>query len=116
MSNGMDPLGASTPRARNGDPETSHEAAASLEPEDLTTTKHKILQRLETYGNLTDVELVDMVKASPSGVRTRRHELVEAGLVEFAGEFAKPNGNRRHRTWTLTGAGQRMAERIRRGA
>jgi hypothetical protein len=36
---------------------------------------------------------------SESGLRTRRNELVEAGLVRWSGQYKKMNSGRRGRMW-----------------
>lgn len=92
--------------ARNTDPHTSHQAAAS--------TTEKALSRLETYvlaifqngggiQQLTDEELVRIVEnngypASPQGIRTARVELSRRGLIEVVGE-SKSKFGRRCRVW-----------------
>lgn len=77
------------PTARHTDPTTSHAAAASVT--DLTATKTAILKALKRPG--TDVALVERYRnlksaprASESGIRTRRCELVDAGLVIDSGK------------------------------
>lgn len=80
---------------RNSDPHTSHLAALSeSDPEHTSRTKEAILVILK-YQAMTDSEMIrvyrdlvefgDAPKASDSGLRSRRSELVAAGLVEFAG-------------------------------
>lgn len=83
------------PHARTTDPETSHAAARSVK--NLTEIKIKILEVLETPQ--TDHDLVFNIRAttdwlvSESGVRSRRAELVQAGLVEDSGSRVKlPTG------------------------
>jgi hypothetical protein len=71
-------------RARNTDPHTSHEAAASVLR--IRETQQRILTSLRTHGPLTDEQISHVAfeegwYTSPSGLRTRRSELVEAGLV-----------------------------------
>ena len=85
------------PRARLFDPDTSHTAARSVT--NVTEIQHRIWTLLYHYGPLTDSQLVAMLDdiASPSGVRTRRAELVKAGLVA------------RHDQDGTTGTGRRCA-------
>lgn len=70
--------------ARRTDPITSWAAtwADSGDPK----LRNVILSALETFGPLSHDQLIDLVGAvrpvSPSGVRTRTHELVGLGLVE----------------------------------
>jgi hypothetical protein len=73
------------PHARTLDPSTSHAAALSVSR--ITGTKEAILSILTSP--MTDVELIDRYyaksdlgiapTASPSGIRSRRAELVEQG-------------------------------------
>ena len=66
--------------ARRDDPDTSHAAAASVTA--LTATRLAIIDVLATYGPATDETIAlhyDGPPASPSGLRTRRSELVRAG-------------------------------------
>jgi hypothetical protein len=76
------------PRARKTDPQTSHDAAESVER--VTDTQLYILQALRKPR--TDVQLVEAYgklkrapRASESGIRSRRAELVRKGLVVDAG-------------------------------
>lgn len=83
---------ATTAHARRTDPETSHAAAASVA--DLRTSQKAVLRVLRSRpsAGFTDEELVfhyqakrvsvDHPRQSESGIRTRRAELVAAGLVE----------------------------------
>ena len=72
-------------RARNTDPITSHEAAYSVG--DVTDTQAYILRVLEKRPR-TDSELIEAYRnykraprASESGIRSRRAELVGKGVV-----------------------------------
>lgn len=94
--------------ARTTDPETSHEAAASVK--DLRASQKMIYEILERYGPMTDIELVHYRWAMPgtiseSGVRTRRSELVAMGLVEESGKYGKTTHGRRAIIWRVK-AGQ----------
>lgn len=56
----------------------------------MTETQHKVLAILREYGPLSDYGIMHVAKAhqlytSPSGLRTRRAELVEMGLVVDSG-------------------------------
>lgn len=84
------------PAARNTDPGTSHAAAGSVR--NLTATQEGILKALnrprtdvdlaEAYNNLRGVP-----RASDSGLRSRRSELVAQGLVKDTGSRIKlPSG------------------------
>jgi hypothetical protein len=85
-----------TAHARRTDPVTSHEAAASVQH--ITRTQLMILAALRERGPLTDEQLVlhfrGLSVASPSGLRSRRAELVEAGLVHPHGYGLTASGRR----------------------
>lgn len=107
--------------ARQSDPDTSHEAAASVG--NLTGRQGAILRFLENnlekmmaMGNLrkshfTDFTLVQayqerfktMIDGYPnqsdSGIRTRRKELVERGLIEDSGMRVKMPSGRKAIVW-----------------
>ncbi len=76
------------PHARHTDPKTSHDAAASVT--NLTATQQAILK---CYNRpRTDVSLVEAYRnlksaprASESGIRSRRAELVGQGLIKDTG-------------------------------
>ena len=71
--------------ARNSDPDTSVEAADKASTR-LTQKQQQILDVLTAHGPMTDEQLVfALPRWSPSGVRSRRAELVERGLVENSG-------------------------------
>ena len=89
------------PHARTTDPETSHEAAMSVT--NITPLKYEILQRLMTP--MTDTDLYQLLTTNSrlivteSGVRSRRAELVQAGLVRDTGERIKLATGRRAIVW-----------------
>lgn len=88
--------------ARNTDPITSHEAAASLV--DTTEIQRYVLKALskprndkqiaEAYLGMKKAPLV----ADESTIRSRRNELVKAGLVRNSGRFDY-SGPRRTIIW-----------------
>lgn len=84
------------PRARHTDPTTSHMAAASLSDQGIATLRALILQLLRAHGPLTDEQLLELAAGagSPSGLRTRRSELVRDGLVIPAGYGTTRAGRR----------------------
>jgi hypothetical protein len=99
-----------TAHARATDPHTSHEAAASVAGERLRASQQAVLVELSRRPHgLTDVELVELYalaaeigrvpRQSPSGIRSRRHELVEAGLVVDTGVRIKLDSGRRAIVW-----------------
>ena len=96
--------------ARLTDPETSHQAAASVD--NITATQTAILKLLGAFP-MTDEELVlhydqqirmgadsyDFPRASASGIRTRRAELVQLGFVKDSGQRAKMASGRNAIVW-----------------
>ena len=98
------------PHARTSDPVTSHEAAESVGK--LTATKGAILWLFEKFGQLTDEQLQnhyrrisaqgDAPRASESGVRSRRAELVAAGLLFDSGNRVKMESGRNAIVWAST--------------
>lgn len=91
--------------ARATDPETSHEAARNVE--NIKGTQQLIINLLRMFGPMTDDRIWDYaqdstVLVSPSGLRTRRHELVTLGLVEDSGERATLSTGRRSIIWRAT--------------
>jgi hypothetical protein len=89
--------------ARTSDPETSHEAAASVGEVRLSQTY--VYTVLSHAGPSTDEELVRRYAASPhpmqspSGIRSRRAELARLGMVEFTGEKRRMSTGRLARVW-----------------
>lgn len=70
--------------ARLTDPDTSHLAAQSVT--NYHNVQHAILDVVARWGPLTDEDIADRVrslpiKTSPSGLRTRRKELVALGML-----------------------------------
>lgn len=77
-------------RARNTDPQTSRDAADSIEGIS-GRQRRKILATIWRIGPATDEEILaalpsDGVHVSPSGARTRRSELVDDGIVFDTGQ------------------------------
>jgi hypothetical protein len=96
------------PNARKSDPTTSFEAAASVT--NLNATKQAIIDELAELGPQIDEDLVDGILfergesfASESGIRSRRAELVRAGLVVDSGERRKMASGRSSIVWKLAG-------------
>lgn len=92
------------PRARAGDPETSVEAAQSVR--DRSILQEAILKILKRYGAKTDERiaqyLFDMGMATtPSGMRTRRRELVQMGMVQDTGKRRRTKAGRNSIVWGL---------------
>ena len=101
------PLDFDRPRARAGDPGTSHQAAASATERTITEMHGRILRLLDVMGPCTDERLAAWYADqfddpfTPSGLRTRRHELVEMGRVEWTGDTARLTTGRQGRVWRL---------------
>ena len=90
--------------ARSTDPSTSHEAAASVE--DLRESQTRVLAFIARHGPITDEDLARVVRGeqfaiSPSGLRTRRSELVHLGLVRDSGKRTLTNAGRRTILWEV---------------
>lgn len=97
--------------ARNTDPSTSHSAARSVQ--NITATQQAIMKLLQIQP-MTDQRLVefytaqirmgadarDFPRASESGIRSRRAELVDAGLVKDSGAREKLESGRSAVVWT----------------
>ena len=100
-------------RARTGDPYTSHLAAASVK--EISAAQARLLALYGQFGDLTDTELARHYQLfvdehtfppiSPSGLRSRRHELVEAGRIYDTGIRARTPSGRACIAWGLTERG-----------
>ena len=94
-----------SPVARNTDPDTSHEAAASVRNPGLD--REKVYAALGE-GPMTDEEILERCHAhyattiSPSGARTRRAELVKEGRVADSGVRKRLHTGRRAIVWQRT--------------
>jgi len=96
--------------ARRTDVETSHEAARSVG--ELRPKQRAVLRVIRLAGRaLTDCEIADayaraMIEPSvpdqsESGLRTRRSELVKAGLVKDSGSRTRLASGRRAVCWVV---------------
>ena len=93
------------PRARNTDPKTSHDAAATISKTKLRETQKAVLDVLGILGSATDEQLVDeysrlsnighfyIPMQTASGIRTRRKELADRGLIKNVGRQKMSTGN-----------------------
>jgi hypothetical protein len=97
-----------TPGARKTDPETSHEAADSV----YRPSQTAIAVFFALYGHeLTDEQLFHKFEghaheelhpfASPQSVRSRRAELMDAGIIEWSGEYGLTRFGRKCRVWKV---------------
>ena len=88
--------------ARRTDPQESWDAARSVR--DIRRSQAEVLSILRRFGPLTDEAIayrahdVGIVQ-SPSGLRTRRRELVDLGLVLDTGRRAKTVSGRSTAIW-----------------
>lgn len=94
-----------TAKARRTDPITSHEAAESVD--NITQTQSYVLRCLRRPR--VDVELVSAYReyktaprASESGIRSRRAELVDRGLVIDTGRRVRLESGRYAIVWGLS--------------
>jgi hypothetical protein len=101
--------------ARTTDPHTSHEAAASLDPDTLTRSQSEVWEVLFFIGPSTDAALVTAYAAhaaqgssigglairpqSVSGIRTRRAELAHRRRVVDTGSRVRLPSGRRAIVW-----------------
>lgn len=103
-------------RARRTDPKTSHQAAASID--DLPKRERDVLDIFHLFtGPMTDENLVmkydartrspgaGMRRQSPSGIRSRRAELVAQGFLRDSKRKGKTRSGRSAILWELTPRG-----------
>lgn len=92
--------------ARRTDPQTSHDAARSVM--DLNGKQTAVLTVIRQQGPMTDQEIAAAYrrtggpKQSASGLRTRRAELVAAGLVIDSGARSATDSGRLAVVWAFT--------------
>ena len=103
--------------ARRSDPLTSHAAAASITPDQLRASHVAVLAVFRRVGAMHDERLLaayaDVTllhgtigpRQSPSGLRTRRRELVDLGLLRDSGERVTLPSGRRSIIWEQTTPG-----------
>ena len=89
-----------TARVRQSDPITSHEAADS---NDTAASRTFVMFALIEHDMLASFELERIADGlwSPSRIRTAVSELVERGLVEFAGVYRLTPSGRRAQVWKV---------------
>lgn len=96
--------------ARRSDPQTSHEAAKSVKK--ITATQSAILAVLQVSAKTDELLILcyhsrsakhpDLYpKASPSGIRSRRAELVRLGYVKDSGRTAQISTGRQATVWSV---------------
>lgn len=92
--------------ARRSDPDTSHAAAASISEQALTDGQRAVLQTLRRIGPAIDPQIHAAYVGpwqSPSGIRTRRSELVVQGLVRDTERRVRLPSGRHAIVWDAVG-------------
>jgi hypothetical protein len=105
-------------RARDTDPDTSHEAAESLSPR-LRQLQEDVLMYAagESPFGFTHIDLNNHFRTTSSTYRTRCSELVDKGYVADSGDrkaYGPDGKGRRHVIWQVTGPGYEEAQRLHR--
>lgn len=94
-----------TAYARSTDPATSHAAALSLGGDEIRHSQREVLALLAELGPMTDRQVLSFFTVggrplrSPSGLRTRRAELVDKGLVVDSGRRNTAPSGRKEIVW-----------------
>ncbi|MFT4124429.1 MAG: hypothetical protein QM635_11430 [Microbacteriaceae bacterium] len=91
---------------RATDPLTSHAARDGVDP---AASRDFVIAVLQKHGPLADFEIVEFARRhgvpfADSRIRTARHELVEAGVVEATGYYhvrRRPARQTLHTVWGL---------------
>jgi hypothetical protein len=103
---------ADSPRARRTDPATSHAAAQSVG--DLRESQRAVLATFLQHGPMHDEKLEvrypQQPRQSESGLRTRRRELVDLGLLRDSGTTTLTVHGRSTTIWELTDQGRAQAQ------
>jgi hypothetical protein len=91
--------------ARATDPQTSHDAAASIPSDKIRASQQAVLSVLRVHGPMDDTGIIEICmlaqpSQSPSGIRTRRSELVAKGLIADSGERRTLASGRKAIIWT----------------
>lgn len=87
--------------ARRSDPETSWAAAASVT--DIRQSQNEVFAMFRKYGPMTDEDLAARYEGrqSPSGLRTRRSELVHLGLLRDTDQRRLLSTGRKGIVWAV---------------
>lgn len=104
---------APKPGARTNDPDTSHQAAAAVTNVARRPVYEAILAVLDDNPGTDEAisyrvaeRFPEIMSAtSPSGLRTRRKELMTLGLVQDSGTFELSARNRKAAVWQRVGHG-----------
>lgn len=102
-------------QVRRDHADTSHAAALGR----TGTARFKVLAILAAHGEhgLTDEDISNLARISPSTARPRRVELVQAGWVEPAGDTWRSSAwGKRMQVWRITEAGRAELVRARAAA
>ena len=91
--------------ARNSDPQTSHDAADSVQ--DLTEVQNRIMQLFDKYHSMSDEELIvayakqfaSYFPSSESSLRSRRSELTHKGFLVDSGRKSVTKAGRATTIW-----------------
>lgn len=104
-----DNIGTGQARARRDDPDTSHAAAASISPDELRASQRAVLDCFDRYGPMHDELFVARYEEirdahgwpsqSVSGLRSRRDELVDGGLMIDTGRTVVLQSGRSGKVW-----------------
>ena len=104
-------------QARSTDPQTSHDAAEKVKHR--SKVQSVIYNILWTGGAMTDPQIAEHYYGrvadgsapnhSESGLRTRRKELVDAGVIKATGEKDKLDTGRYANLWALENSGANLA-------
>lgn len=86
------------PKARNSDPDTSHEAAKSMTDE-AATQRRQILEHLEAHGPQTADALDEALSFRLTSAGRRMSELLRKALVRRTGEKEMTRSGRRADLW-----------------
>ena len=94
-------------RARRTDPETSHEAAASITHRRINRSESLVSMVLRGLGEGTDLQIEQAARLrgsddTPQRLRSARAKLVEFGLAEWTGEHGLSPTGKRARIWRVT--------------
>lgn len=97
------------PSARKTDPETSHDAARSIKEPKLSESRLAIVRIFRKHGRMNDESLAAYYASlmsdgsapylSPSGLRSRRSELVDMGYLTDTGLRAPTYSGRQSIVW-----------------
>lgn len=97
-------------RVRTTDPDTSAAAIADMTADTLNRNQEAVLEAIRRLGSRAcDTELVyeyrenmhDLPAQSPSGIRTRRAELVAAGKLADIGLRVRTESDRQAIVWSV---------------